>query len=114
MTQDSSNPAYFEVASGERITVTLQSVQCNCNTAAGFDGSALNKSSSVPDVYQFPVVGASGAEKVFAGLCEFMAADPVTAHYTIGVGSEGGGNFKVPSVYKEVPHAGFQLYFDIS
>jgi hypothetical protein len=114
MTQDASSPAYFTVSSGEKITVTLQSVQCNCNTAAGFDGSALTKSSSIPDVYAFQVSGASGAEKIFAGLCEFLAADPVTAHYTIAVASNQGGNFAVPSVYKEVPNASFQLYFDIA
>jgi hypothetical protein len=114
MTQDPNSDANFTVASGEQVTVTLQSVQCNCNTAAGFDGSALTKSSSIPDIYKFQVLGSSGAEKIFVGLCEFLAADPVTAHYTIGVASNQGGNFSVSSVFKEVPDASFQLFFDIS
>jgi hypothetical protein len=114
MTQDPNTDANFTVQSGEQITVSLQSVQCNCNTAAGYDGAALVKSHSIPDTYVFTVAGASDSEKVFVALCEFLAADPVTARYTIAVSSDQGGNFTVPSVFKETPNASFQLFFDIA
>jgi hypothetical protein len=114
MTQDPSNDAYFTVASGEQVTVTLQSVQCNCNTSAGFDGQSLTKQHPIPDVYCFTVAGSTGAQKMFAALCEFLSGDPVTAHYTIGVTGSLGGIFVVSSVYKETPDAGFQLYFSLA
>lgn len=114
MTQDPNNDAYFTVASGEQATVTLQSVQCNCLTSAGFDGQSLPKQHPIPDVYSFPVAGSSGVQKVFAALCEFLAGDPVTAHYTIGVAGSQGGSFTVSSIYKETPDASFQLYFTIA
>ena len=114
MTQDPNRAAYFNLKAGEQVTVSLQSIQCNCNTSAGFDGVSLAKTHAVPDVYSFQVVGASGDEKVFVGLCEFMAADPVTAHYTVAVSSAQGGAFTASSVYKETPNASFQLYFDIA
>jgi hypothetical protein len=114
MTQDPNNDAYFTVASGEQVTVTLQSVQCNCNTSAGFDGQSLVKQHPIPDVYSFTVAGSAGAQKVFAALCEFLSGDPATAHYTIGVAGSQGGTCVVSSVYKETPDAGFQLYFTIA
>lgn len=113
MTQDQNSDAYFDVVVGEQITVTLQSVQCNCNTAAGFDGATLTKTHPIPDIYSFTIAGSQGDEKVFAALCEFLSADPVTAHYTVRVASAQGGQFSVPSIYKETPNASFQLYFDI-
>lgn len=113
MTQDPNDNSSFTVANGEQVTVTLQSVQCNCNTSAGFDGTPLTKASSTPDVYVFIVNGNSGDEKVFAALCEFLPSDPVTAHYTVGETASGGGNFKSSSVFKETPEASFQLFFTI-
>lgn len=114
MTQDPNRDAYFIVMSGEQATVTLQSVQCNCLTSAGFDGQSLVKQHPIPDVYSFAVVGGAGVQKVFAALCEFLSGDPVTAHYTISVKGGQGGAFTVSSVFKETPDAGFQLYFTIA
>jgi hypothetical protein len=100
MTQDPNNDAYFTVASGEQATVTLQSVQCNCLTSAGFDGQSLVKQHPIPDVYSFTVVGSAGVQKVFAALCEFLSGDPVTAHYTIGVTGSQGGAFRRSGISK--------------
>lgn len=114
MTQNPNDNSSFTVASGEQATVTLRAVQCNCNTSAGYDGGALTRSSSNPDVYKFAISGATGVEKVFAGLCEFLAGDPVTAHYTVRVSGSQSGSFTSSSIYKETPEASFQLYFTIA
>jgi hypothetical protein len=114
MTQDPNDNSSFTVANGEQATVTLIAVQCNCNTSAGFDGGALARQSSNPDVYAFAVGGNSGDGKVFAGLCEFLPSDPVTAHYTVRISGSQGGNFASSSVFKETPEASFQLFFTIA
>jgi len=114
MTQDPSDDASFTVASGEQVKVTLQSVQCNCNTSAGYDGQGLTKQHPIPDIYGFQVAGNSGDEKVFAAKCDFLSGDPVTAHYTIGVVGDQGGSFTSSPVYMETPDAAFQLYFTIA
>jgi hypothetical protein len=114
MTQDPNDNANYTVAAGEVVTVTLQSVQCNCNTSAGFDGQALVKQHPIPDVYRFPVSGNPGDTKTFAASCQFLPGDPVTAHYTIAVSGSQGGSFTSSSVYMETPDAGFQLYFTIA
>lgn len=114
MTQDPNDNSHFIVANGEQARVTLGAVQCNCNTSAAYDGGALARQSSNPDVYAFTISGASGVGKVFAGLCQFLPSDPVSAHYTVRVSGSGGGNFTSSSVYKEAPEASFQLYFTIA
>ncbi len=114
MTQDPNDDADFTVASGENVTVTLQSVQCNCNTAAGFDGSGLVKQHPIPDIYRFTVTGNSGDIKTFAASCQFLPGDPVTAHYTIAVAGDQGGSFTSSAVFMETPDAGFQLHFAIA
>jgi len=113
MTQDPNDNSSFRVANGERVTVTLRAIQCNCNTSAGYDGAAVARQNSNPDVYGFTVGGAPGSSTVFAALCEFLPSDAVTAHYTVQVSGDQGGNFTSSSVYKETPEASFQLYFTI-
>jgi hypothetical protein len=114
MTQDPNDDANFTVASGETVTVSLQSVQCNCNTSAGFDGQPLVKQHSIPDIYSFTVAGASGDERLFVSSCQFLPGDPVTAHYTIGVAGSQGGAFTSSPVFMETPNASFQLHFTIA
>jgi hypothetical protein len=114
MTQDPNDNSSFTVANGEQATVTLQAIQCNCNTSAGFDGGRLAKQGANPDAYAFAVNGNSGDTKVFAGLCEFLPSDPVTAHYAVRISGSQGGNFTSSSVFKETPEASFQLYFTIA
>ena len=114
MTQDPNDTANFTVASSENVTVTLQSVQCNCNTSAGFDGQILAKQHSIPDIYRFGVAGALGDQKLFVGSCQFLPGDPVTAHYTISVAGSQGGNFTSSPVFMETPDASFQFLFTIA
>jgi hypothetical protein len=114
MTQDPNDNSSFTVENGEQATVTLQAIQCNCNTSGGFDGAALAKQSADPDSYAFQVNGNSGDTKVFASLCEFLPSDPVTSHYTVQISGSQGGNFAASSVFKETPEASFQLYFTIA
>jgi hypothetical protein len=112
MTQDPNDDSSFTVASSEQ--VTLQSVQCNCDTSAGYNGQGLVKQHPIPDVYGFTVTGNIGDEKVFAALCQFLPGDPITAHYTIGVTRNQGGGFTSSSIYKERPDAAFQLFFTVA
>lgn len=114
MTQDPNDNSSFTVANGEQVRVTLRAVQCNCNTSAGYDGGALARQSSNPDVYVFTVGGISGDGKVFAGLCQFLQNDPVTAHYSVQISGSQGGNFTSSSIFKESPEASFQLFFTIA
>lgn len=114
MTQDPNDNSSFTVANGEQAQVTLSAVGCNCNSAAGFDGAALARQSSNPDVYAFAIGGDSGSSKLFAGLCQFFQSDPVTSHYTVQVGGSLGGNFTSSSIFKESPEASFQLIFTIA
>jgi hypothetical protein len=113
MTQDPSNDSRFVVTSGEQATVTIQSVQCNCLTTAGFDGTQLPLKHHIPDIYSFPVDGSSGDVKWFACSCQFPPGTPVTAHYNIAVTGAGGVSFGVTPVYMETDDAGFQLRFAI-
>jgi hypothetical protein len=114
MTQNSTDDSSFTVQSGETVTVSLQSIQCNCNTSAGFDGQGLAKQHRIPDIYGFGVAGNCGDEKVFAALCQFLPDDPLTSHYTIRVSGSAGGDFSSSSIYKETPDASFQLYFSVA
>jgi hypothetical protein len=114
MTQDPNDNSSFTVAAGEQATVTLQAVQCNCNTSAAFDGSAVGTQSSDPDVYVFSIAGVSGNGKVFAASCEFLSGDPVTAHYSVQVSGGAGGAFESSSVFMQLPKAEFQLFFTIA
>jgi hypothetical protein len=114
MTQDPDDDSSFTVANGEQVTVTLQSVKCNCNTSAAFDGTALVKQHSIPDVYRFSPAGNSKDEQDFAASCKFEDSDPETAHYTVKVEGSGGGSFTPTSIPKEAPQARFELHFTIS
>lgn len=114
MTQDPRDNSSFTVAAGEQATVTLQAVQCNCNTSAAFDGGDPGKQSLDPDVYVFPIAGVSGDGKVFAASCEFLVGDPVTAHYTVQVSGSAGGAFMSSSAFRQLPKAEFQLFFTIA
>jgi hypothetical protein len=114
MTQDPNDNSLYTVTSTERVTVSLQSVQCNCLTSAGFDGQALAKQSAAPDVYSFGVTGNSGDQKVFAGVCTFSPSNPPTAHYTVQVSGSLGGSFQASSVFKTIPGVAFQLFFTIA
>jgi len=113
MTQDPNAKAYFTVTSGEKVRVTVGAVKCNCLTSAAYNGTGIPKTTANPDAYDFTVSGPSGNQTVFACVCTFQTADPAEAHYTIAVSGSGGGNFSVPSVYKEAPEAAFQLYFTV-
>lgn len=114
MTQDPDDNSSFTVAAGEQATVTLQAVQCNCNTSAAFDGVTLGTQTSDPDVYVFPIAGGPGDGKVFAASCEFLTGDPVAAHYTVQVSGSAGGAFMSSSVFRQLPKAEFQLFFTIA
>lgn len=113
MKQDPAMDARFTVASGEKATVTVQSVQCNCETSAGYDGSPLERQHHIPDVYAFTVTGDPGSVKYFACSCQFPPGTPVTAHYTISVKGDGGPGYSVTPVYMETEDAAFQLRFTI-
>lgn len=114
MTQDSNNRALFTVAAGEKVTVTLQSVQCNCLTSAGYDGQSLTKTASAPDTYTFTVAGNSGGQKLFAGACVFPAGTAAFARYTVQVSSDSGDTFEGSAVICQVPRVDFQLTFAIA
>jgi hypothetical protein len=114
MTQDPNDNSLYTVTSTEQITVSVQSVQCNCLSSAGFDGQIPAKQSAAPDVYSFVVTGNSGEQKVFAGVCTFSPSNPPTAHYTVQVSSSIGGSFQASSVFKTVPGVAFQLFFTIA
>lgn len=114
MTQDPNDNSSFTVANGEQAQVTLTAVGCNCNSAAGFDGSTLTRQSSNPDIYAFTIGGDSGSSMLFAGLCQFLQSDPVTSHYTVEVSGSQGGDFASSSIFKESPEASFQLIFTIA
>jgi hypothetical protein len=114
MTQDPDDDSSFTVATGEQVTVTLQSVQCNCNTSAAFNGTALAKQHLIPDVYRFSPAGSSGDEQDYAASCKFEDSDPETAHYTVKVEGSGGGSFASTPIPKDVPQAKFELHFTIN
>lgn len=114
MTQDSNNKGLFTVASGEKVTVSLDSVQCNCLTSAGLDGQALTKQSSAPDTYTFSVTGNSGEQKLFAGVCTFPIGTPAFARYKVQVSSDRGGSFQASAVICQIPSLPFQLTFTIA
>jgi hypothetical protein len=115
MTQDPIHDARFTVVSGEQVTVTLRPVQVqNCLTSAAFDGTGLTRTSQSPDVYQFAVSGNVGDSMLFAGSCEFLAGDPVQAHYNVGISGSQGGNFTSAPVFREMPDAAFQLRFTVA
>ena len=114
MTQDAGNKSLFTVASGETVTVSLDSVQCNCLTSAGFEGHALTKQSSAPDTYSFSVNGNSGDQKLFAGVCTFPTGTPAFARYTVQVSSDQGGSFSASAVICQIPLVNFQLTFTVA
>lgn len=114
MTQDSNNKALFTVSSGEHVTVSFQSVQCNCLTAAGYDGQALPKQASAPDTYAFTVGGASGDQKLFSGTCQFPTGTPAFARYTVQVSNDGGDVFHASPVICQIPRVDFQLTLTIA
>lgn len=113
MTQDLINKALFTVASCEQVTVSLQSVGCNCFTSAGFDGQALTKQSSAPDAYTFTVAGNRGDQKLFAGVCLFPTGTDAFARYTVQVSNDKGDQFQASPVICVIPRVDFQLTFAI-
>jgi len=113
MTQDTVLDNRFDLASGEQVTVTVQSVQCNCDTTAGYDGKGLPRQHHIPDVYTFPVTGNLNDLNWFVCSCTFPQNTPITAHYTIQVSSNVGGTFSVTPLYMEEGNRTFQLRFRI-
>ena len=114
MTQDSNNRALFTVASGENVTISLESVQCNCLTSAGYDGQALVKHNSAPDTYSFTVAGNSGDQKLFAGACVFLDGTPAFARYTVEVSNDRGDVYHASPVICQIPRVDFQLTFTVA
>ena len=113
MTQDPDTLVDFTVTNGEQISVTVQAVQCNCLTSAGFDEVNLSPTSKNPDIYKFTVSGNSGDKARFVCLCTFQAQDPLLAYYSFKVTGADGTSFNATDTPKETPEASQVLFFTI-
>ncbi len=113
MTQNPDTLVDFTAANGEQVTVTVQAVQCNCLTSAGYNMANLAATSNNPDVYQFNVAGNSGDIFRFVCLCTFQAGDPLFSYYSFQVTGSNGGNFTTPETPKETPEASQVFTFTV-
>jgi hypothetical protein len=96
-----TDSGHFDVASGERITLTIEAYKVNENLAVSLDGATLNPSSHNPAVYQSNIEKTAGAQFIDIN-CHFSAPDPDDSYYQFYVeGSEGGGRFNASSIRKQ-------------